>query len=147
MPTSLTPSSSLMEEPDFPDLKTLRAVYENQKAFTRVTPLLPCDSLSEQIKGKVWVKPESLQKTGSFKFRGALYRLQQLSMDEKKRGVVAYSSGNFARGLAAAGEILGISVHLVMPADAPNNKIENAPGTRRRNKALPPIRSLQRRSR
>ena len=126
MSASLTPCLSLTREPEVADLKTLRSVYESQKPYTRITPLLSCDSLSERIKGKVWIKAESLQKTGAFKFRGALYRLQQLNSDEKARGVVAYSSGNFARGLAAAGELLGISVHLVMPADAPKNKIDNA---------------------
>ena len=107
-------------------LRQLRTVYNDQKPYTRVTPLIPLDELSQEIQGKVFVKAESLQKTGAFKFRGALYRLLQLDNSEKVRGVVAYSSGNFARGLAAAGEILGIEVHLVMPADAPRNKISNA---------------------
>ena len=112
--------------PSIPDLKTLKDIYQSQQTYTRVTPLIPCDELGEKVQGKVFVKAESLQKTGAFKFRGALYRLLQLSEQEKSRGVVAYSSGNFARGLAAAGEILGIDIHLVMPVDAPKNKIENA---------------------
>ncbi|KEQ12219.1 threonine ammonia-lyase [Endozoicomonas numazuensis] len=109
-----------------PDLKTLKDIYQSQQAYTRVTPLIPCEELGAIVQGNVFVKAESLQKTGAFKFRGAIYRLLQLSEQEKSRGVIAYSSGNFARGLATAGEILGIDVHLVMPADAPSNKIENA---------------------
>ncbi|WP_252180037.1 threonine/serine dehydratase [Endozoicomonas sp. 4G] len=109
-----------------PDLKTLKEIYQSQQSYTRKTPLIPSEELGARVQGKVFVKAESLQKTGAFKFRGALYRLLQLTEQEKLRGVVAYSSGNFARGLAAAGEILGIEVHLVMPADAPKNKIDNA---------------------
>jgi threonine dehydratase len=75
---------------------------------------------------RVFVKPESLQWAGSFKVRGAYWRLKQLSPDEAKRGVVAYSSGNFAQGLAAAGEALGIPVTIVMPIDAPEAKKRGA---------------------
>src|SRR4249919_2148236 len=73
---------------------------------------------------RVFVKPESLQWAGSFKIRGAYWRLQQLGPAEATRGVVAYSSGNFAQGLAAAGEALGIPVTIVMPIDAPAAKRE-----------------------
>lgn len=104
----------------------LNAIYAQIKPYVRITPLMESAYLSELISGKVLVKPESLQVTGAFKFRGALYRLMQLDKYQKKQGVVAYSSGNFAVGLAHAGRILGISVHLVMPFDAPINKIENA---------------------
>ncbi|WP_062270145.1 threonine ammonia-lyase [Endozoicomonas arenosclerae] len=118
MPTS--PSVTL------PELKELRAIYNVQKPYTRVTPLIPLEDLSNEIQGKIYLKAESLQKTGAFKFRGAIYRLLQLNNNERARGVIAYSSGNFARGLAAAGEILNIDVHLVMPADAPKIKIQSA---------------------
>lgn len=109
-----------------PSKEDLKAIYRIQQSYTRVTPLLQSSCLSEWIKGQVLIKPESLQVTGAFKFRGAIYRLHTLTPEEKARGVIAYSSGNFARGLAAAGEILGISVHLVMPADAPHIKIKSA---------------------
>ncbi|WP_422452276.1 threonine ammonia-lyase [Endozoicomonas sp. ALC066] len=109
-----------------PDLKTLKEIYQSLQSYTRKTPMIPSEELGARVQGKVFVKAESLQKTGAFKFRGALYRLLKLTKHEKSRGVIAYSSGNFARGLAAAGEILGIDVHLVMPADAPKNKIESA---------------------
>jgi len=73
------------------------------------------------------VKLESLQHTGSFKFRGAYNRLVQLDDDERRRGVVAFSSGNHAQGVAAAAKMLGMQATIVMPSDAPRAKLE---GTR-----------------
>ncbi len=104
----------------------LNEIYNQLEPYTRVTPLLLSETLGQMIAGQVWVKPENLQITGAFKFRGALFRLMQLSEKERKQGVAAYSSGNFARGLAQAGKLLNIPVHLVMPFDAPVNKIESA---------------------
>jgi threonine dehydratase len=75
----------------------------------------------------VWLKCESLQTGGAFKLRGATNRLLQLSADERARGVVAFSSGNHARGVAIAARRLGIRAVIVMPADAPQVKID---GTR-----------------
>ena len=109
-----------------PSLDELKRIHELIKPHIQTTPLLPLKSLSNDLDGRVIVKPESLQVTGAFKFRGALYRLMTLSDDDKKQGVAAYSSGNFARGLATAGKLLGVRIHLVMPADAPQNKIDNA---------------------
>ncbi len=111
-----------------PDLifRELNEIYELIKPYIVETPLLECRSLSKKINGTVLVKAESLQVTGAFKFRGALYRLMSLSAQQRKQGVAAYSSGNFAAGLAAAGEQLGIPVSLIMPQDAPEKKINNA---------------------
>jgi threonine dehydratase len=75
----------------------------------------------------VWVKAESLQQGGSFKLRGATNRLLRLSPEERSRGVVAFSSGNHAQGVAIAAQRLGIRATIVMPADAPEVKRE---GTR-----------------
>ena len=107
-------------------LERLKKQYQLQKLHTHITPIIESTYLSRLINGNVVIKAESLQKTGAFKFRGALSRLLALSDNEKENGVIAYSSGNFARGLAAAGRILNIKTHLVMPADAPDNKITNA---------------------
>ncbi len=104
----------------------LTGAFDQIRKYVRTTPLLRSDHLSQLINGEVLVKAESLQITGAFKFRGALYRLLNLPDKQKKQGVVAYSSGNFAAGLAAAGQLLGIPVHLVMPHDAPATKIRNA---------------------
>ena len=107
-------------------IRELNDIYDRIKPYIRKTPLIKIESLSAVINGAVWLKPESLQFTGAFKFRGALYRLMTLTDREKKRGVTAYSSGNFALGLATAGRMLDVAVNLVMPADAPENKIVNA---------------------
>lgn len=89
------------------------------------TPLLSNRQLDEAAGGRVLVKPECLQVTGSFKIRGAYNFLSQLSSAEGQRGVVAFSSGNHAQGVAAAGSMLGIQTAIVMPEDAPRAKLEN----------------------
>ncbi len=92
------------------------------------TPLLPCPALDQQLKARVFVKPEMLQRTGSFKFRGAYNKLSRLADAARASGVVAYSSGNHAQGVAAAAELLGAKASIVMPADAPAIKIDNTRG-------------------
>jgi threonine dehydratase len=91
------------------------------------TPLLRHDVLDAAAGGKVFVKAECLQRTGSFKFRSAYNRISRLSADELTRGVVAFSSGNHAQGVAAAAGLMKTPAVIVMPADAPAAKIE---GTR-----------------
>ena len=88
-----------------------------------VTPLLSSAELDRRSGGTVLIKAETLQRTGSFKFRGAYNRLAQLNAEERRAGAVAWSSGNHAQGLAHAGEILGIRTTIVMPADAPAIKV------------------------
>jgi len=87
-----------------------------------VTPIVSCAALDEACGGRVWVKAEVLQRTGSFKFRGAYNRLCRLDADQKKRGVVAFSSGNHAQGVADAARELGMPALIVMPSDAPEIK-------------------------
>ena len=112
-----------------PTLDHLRCAYAETSKATQVTPLLESAALARQTgAARVFVKPESLQWAGSFKVRGAYWRLKQLSPDEARRGVVAYSSGNFAQGLAAAGQALGIPVTIVMPIDAPAAKRDATAG-------------------
>ncbi len=89
------------------------------------TPLLRNSELDKVAGGAVLVKPECLQLTGSFKIRGAYNFLSQLSPEEAQRGVVAFSSGNHAQGVAAAGTMLGIQTAIVMPEDAPRAKLDN----------------------
>lgn len=84
------------------------------------TPLLPAE-----IEGvHLWIKAECLQQGGSFKLRGATNRLMLMSSEERRRGVVAFSSGNHAQGVAIAARKLGIAATIVMPADAPAVKRE-----------------------
>lgn len=87
------------------------------------TPLLESPLLNEHVGGRLLVKAEVLQRTGSFKFRGAYNRMTHLNAAERKRGVVAFSSGNHAQGVAAAARMLGVSAVIVMPSDAPLTKI------------------------
>ncbi len=89
------------------------------------TPLIRNFELDAVAGGRVLVKPECLQVTGSFKIRGAYNLLSQLSDEERKRGAVAWSSGNHAQGVAAAGAMLGIPTAIVMPEDAPRAKLDN----------------------
>lgn len=89
------------------------------------TPLLESPLLNERLGGRLLVKPELLQVTGSFKFRGAYNKLSQIPEAARNNGVVAYSSGNHAQGVAAAARMLGMSATIVMPADAPAIKRRN----------------------
>ncbi len=90
-----------------------------------VTPLLSSAELDAVAAGTVLLKTENLQVTGSFKIRGAYNLLSRLSREQAERGVVAWSSGNHAQGVAAAGARLGIHTAIVMPEDAPALKLEN----------------------
>lgn len=89
------------------------------------TPLLQNHALDEAAGGTVLLKPECLQVTGSFKIRGAYNFLSQLTPGQARAGVVAFSSGNHAQGVAAAGAMLGIRTAIVMPEDAPLAKLDN----------------------
>lgn len=109
-------------------LSDIQAAAERIRGPAVRTPLLASPAASAATGARVFVKPEVLQKTGSFKFRGAMSRLSLLSADERKRGVVAFSSGNHAQGVAAAARDLGMPAVIVMPADAPRMKIDNTRG-------------------
>ena len=89
------------------------------------TPLLEFALLSERVGQRILVKFEGAQHTGSFKFRGAYNRLSRISEDRKSAGVVAWSSGNHAQGVADAARLLTIPATIVMPSDAPAIKIAN----------------------
>ncbi len=108
-------------------------VYKTVRRVARETPLLSSPALDELAGRQLFVKAESLQHTGSFKFRGAFYRLNNLKLQQREKGVVAFSSGNFAQGLARAGQLLGVSVTIVMPKDVPELKVL---GTRRYDAAV-----------
>ena len=92
------------------------------------TSLLRSDALDAICGGRVWLKPENLQRTGSFKFRGAYNRLAALTAEDRARGVVAFSSGNHAQGVALAARLLGVPATIVMPTDAPAVKIDKTRG-------------------
>ena len=113
-----------MHLPTFQDVLDAAGRLDGQAVKT---PLLSSPALDLATGAKVFLKAECLQRTGSFKFRGAYNRICRLTADELKRGVVAFSSGNHAQGVAAAAALMGTPAVIVMPADAPRAKIE---GTR-----------------
>jgi len=89
------------------------------------TPLLHSPQLDALLGCRLLVKAECLQRTGSFKFRGAYNAISRLDAAARERGVVAFSSGNHAQGVAAAAQLLGVPATIVMPADAPAIKVAN----------------------
>src|SRR5207245_8003885 len=88
------------------------------------TPLLTSPVLDALTGARVFLKAETLQRTGSFKFRGAYNKLSSIPQNERAGGVVAFSSGNHAQGVAAAAQLLGMPAVIVMPSDAPRPKRE-----------------------
>lgn len=104
----------------------IEAAAERLAGHAAVTPLLGNAQLDARLGARVLVKPETLQRTGSFKFRGAFNKITRLAAGpERPAAIVAYSSGNHAQGVAAAAEIAGIPAVIVMPADAPAIKVAN----------------------
>jgi threonine dehydratase len=120
-----TPSLRSVVRDDIPihtafmtDLITLADLTAAAKRIAPVavrTPLLPFDTASEQLGVEVWLKPEMLQRGGAFKFRGAYNFLAQLTPEERRRGVIAPSSGNHAQAVALAAKLFGVKSVVVMP--------------------------------
>ena len=92
------------------------------------TPLIESLALNAVVGGRVLMKAENLQRAGAFKFRGAYNRISRLNAEQKARGVVAFSSGNHAQGVAAAAALVGTSAIIVMPSDSPRVKVEGVIG-------------------
>lgn len=113
---------SHLKAPEFSDI--LDAAQRLEAMAVR-TPLLRSDVLDELTGGRIFLKAECLQRTGSFKFRGAWNFISRLSKEHNAGGVVAYSSGNHAQGVAAAARIMGLPALIVMPEDAPAIKKRN----------------------
>jgi len=110
-----------------PDLAAVEAAAARLAGQAVETPLLESHDLNARTGGRVFIKPETLQRTGSFKFRGAFNKISQIPRDAKG-GVVAFSSGNHAQGVAAAAQIRGLPAAIVMPSDAPAIKVANTRG-------------------
>jgi threonine dehydratase len=106
------------------ELADIEAAAERLEDVAIRTPLLQSAELDEIAGGTVLLKPECFQTIGSFKIRGAYNLISQLSADQASRGVVAWSSGNHAQGVALAGRLLGIKATIVMPEDAPKSKLD-----------------------
>ena len=114
MPDQLNP-------PAFEDIAAASGRIQGQAVHT---PLLNSAYLDEVASCRVFLKPECLQRTGSFKFRGAYNTISAMTADEREAGVVAVSSGNHAQGVAEAARLHGIPATIIMPADAPKTKID-----------------------
>ena len=111
----------MIKIPEYTDIKN---AAQTILGHARITPMLESPVLNEISGAKVLIKPECLQVTGSFKFRGAFNAISGLSAEQRRSGVVACSSGNHAQGVAHAAQLLGASSTIVMPEDSPTIKLE-----------------------
>ena len=107
-----------------PTVADVEAAARRLSGIALRTPLLTSAALDAMTGGRVFLKAETLQRTGSFKFRGAYNKLASIPPGQRAGGVVAYSSGNHAQGVAAAARLLGMPCVIVMPQDAPRAKRE-----------------------
>jgi threonine dehydratase len=102
-----------------PDAGDIAAAAKRLAGVAVRTPLINAPVLDDLLGARVFLKAETLQRTGSFKFRGAYNKISSIPPERRAAGVVAYSSGNHAQGVAAAAKLLGMRATIVMPADAP----------------------------
>ena len=120
----MTSSPTSEREPDaLPGVADILDAAARLAPYATRTPVLESPTLNALVGGRIVVKAEPLQRTGSFKFRGAYNRISRLSPEERRRGVVTYSSGNHAQGVAHAAGLCGTRAVVVMPRDAPAVKI------------------------
>jgi threo-3-hydroxy-L-aspartate ammonia-lyase len=113
---------------DGPTLATVREAAESLRGVANRTPVATSRLLNERTGASVHLKCENLQRSGSFKFRGAFNAVSRLTADRRRDGVVTYSSGNHAQAMSLVGRLLGVRVTVVMPADAPAAKREATAG-------------------
>ncbi|MDP2121619.1 MAG: threonine/serine dehydratase [Hoeflea sp.] len=107
------------------NIEMIRAADGRLEGHVRRTPLLASPFLDEIAGRRVWIKPECLQHTGSFKFRGGWSAVSAMAPDVRAQGVLAFSSGNHAQGVALAAAKHGVPAVIIMPSDAPEMKIDN----------------------
>jgi threo-3-hydroxy-L-aspartate ammonia-lyase len=120
-----------MNAPDRPlaiGYADVAAAAERLAGHAHRTPVMTSRSVDERTGARVFFKCENFQRIGAFKFRGAYNAMSRLSDQERRSGVLAYSSGNHAQAVALAGRLLGIHVTIVMPQDAPAVKLEATRG-------------------
>ena len=104
------------------------AAHERIRAVAKRTPVLTSTTIDALTGARVHFKCENFQRMGAFKFRGAYNALSQLAPEQKRKGVVAFSSGNHAQAVALAGRLLGVPATIVMPTDAPKVKLDATRG-------------------
>jgi threonine dehydratase len=110
------------------DIEDVRAAARRLEGVAHRTPVVTSTTLDELAGGRIFLKCENFQRMGAFKFRGAYNRIVQLDAQQRRSGVVAFSSGNHAQGVALASRLLGVPAVIVMPEDAPKSKIEATRG-------------------
>ncbi|MGL5099514.1 MAG: threonine ammonia-lyase, partial [Fusobacteriaceae bacterium] len=110
------------------NLSTIQEAAETIKGIARRTPIVDCPGLADTQGGEVFLKLENLQKTGSFKIRGAINKIASLTEEEKAQGVIAASAGNHAQGVALGARSNGIKATIAMPATAPMAKVSATRG-------------------
>lgn len=118
----------MLEFDKTPSYQSVRDAADNLHGIVVRTPLIESYALNEKLGARLFLKCEILQHTGSFKFRGAYNTLSRLSIEQRKNGVIAYSSGNHAQGVALSAKLLGINATILMPEDTPAIKMENTRG-------------------
>ena len=120
LPSPAMPTSA--DTPQLPTAQDIDAAAQVLRGVALRTPLIASPALDALTGARVFLKAETLQRTGSFKFRGAYNKLASIPRERRAGGVVAFSSGNHAQGVAAAARLLGMPAVIVMPADAPQGK-------------------------
>lgn len=109
-------------------IEDVRAAAQRLRGIAHRTPVLTSATLDDRASGRIFLKCENFQRMGAFKFRGAYNRLVQLDDTQRRGGVVAFSSGNHAQGVALAAKLLGVRAAIIMPEDAPKSKIAATQG-------------------
>lgn len=108
--------------------KEVELTYQRIQKVVNHTPVMTSTILNKKVNAECFIKCENFQKTGSFKFRGALNTLSLLSPENKKKGVITHSSGNHAQALALAAKLIGVKAVIVMPKNAPKVKVKATKG-------------------
>lgn len=124
----MPPEASTDVAADLPTLRSVREAAARLKGIAHRTPVMRSRTLDALAGAEVFVKCENLQRTGSFKFRGAYNAISRLDERARARGVLTFSSGNHAQAVALAGRLLGVATTIVMPTNAPRAKLEATKG-------------------
>ena len=107
------------------NLNDIKTAADRLAPYIKHTPILRAEKLDEELRCEVYFKPECLQKTGSFKIRGATNKILSMTDAEREKGIIASSSGNHAQGVAFAAKLLGIRATIVLPTNAPQVKVDS----------------------
>lgn len=118
----------IMSELTLPTYQDVEAAAQRIAGFAHKTPVMTSTTVNNEFGAEFFFKCENFQRMGAFKFRGALNALSQLSPEQKKAGVIAFSSGNHAQGIALAAQILNIPATILMPIDSPEVKVAATQG-------------------